>query len=343
MLISLVAYNDINKRIPRHCVHEYKRWEEKKLTEPIDLERIADKVTPEYVVFTLVNPEATVDELRPTLSKLNLKMFFGKSDIYRQSVYFTFGLLADLEEPHIVDGKLYLNLQFASLFGELMLIGLAKHVISFELWAGYKEPDYNYKCGRVPLESFEEHFSSYGIMGKLTFLDTPERKELYNKNFEHVIQIPHYTHALPPKLKETTDRFFVRLNWNNPTKGFFFQCENVDLICKVDLSLNGPHGFSYDRFLIRSKCKRINRRLLYLPFNFEKTWSDINASSYEGSVNLSRIDKVFVTITLDKPIECIRIYGLAMNVYRQLEQMGDVVYGHDSLCETEFSEEELIE
>lgn len=330
MFIAMVAYGQANKFIPRHLINGYHTLDNVNLSDSLKIERIADVVTPEYLVLNLVNPEATLEQLRPCLMKMILRMYIGIYDYYHTAYRFPLGFLLDIETPLIMDGKLYLNLQFPILFGELVLIGLAKGEVSFQFCSE----------DHLRMDHFSEMFSSFAIVEKLTFLDTDERRELHTGYFSHVIQNLAYIHFIPSKT-ELSDLYRMNLKYfHHPTKGFFFQCENVDLIKEIRLMLNGENnGFTYNRFLIKTKCIRFNNRIMYLPFHFDKSWSDRSTSAYEGCLNFSQFDKVNMIVKLDEPIAYLRIYALAFDMFRQQSQQGAPIWGGNGSFSTEVIEE----
>lgn len=316
-LMSLIAWGVQNAYIPRNIAYEYESWESESLSQSLLIPRRADIITPEYVQLNLVNPHASVEELKPSLSKLVLQMQIGANPMNNWPL----GLLMDLETPDIIDGKLHLNLHFPSLFGELAQIGLGLHEVRFRFITEEN----------LPLNNFTQQFSTFGIVGKLTYLDTEDRRQLSQSNLEHTIQQVSYLDVVPARtdLTQVSDTYKFLIPFDGPSKGFFIQCANASSIDKINLQLNGIDRYNYNKFLIKTKCKLISNTLLYVPFNIEKSWSDITAQSFIGSTNLSRIDSTIITIKLDTPIANLRLYGLGLNIYRQSGGVGAIAFGQD--------------
>lgn len=115
-LESLVAGQNDNQFIGINVAYDYMTWKSESLTHPVTITKCADVVVPEYVELTLVNPSDNLTDLRSCLYQMILQMEIGDMVISN----FPLGLLMDLETPHIMDGKIYFNLQFSSFFQTLI-------------------------------------------------------------------------------------------------------------------------------------------------------------------------------------------------------------------------------
>jgi len=301
-LLQLVAYGNQNQAMNLTSVaYDY-------LTHPIYsngvlITRNSDIITPEYLELTFTNPDSNnLDYVK----KLILKMTIGGATIQQ----FPLSLLINLNEPIICDGKMYINLCFDMLFGELKMVGLMYHDIYFQL-------------DNTTL------LTTYGITTKLTYLDTTERRNIAQNSFEELIQQITFIDIKADINDEnqTSNIYELRnLPFENISKGFFIECNDVDNLNNINLKFNGRERFNFNRFLIRTKCKKIKQNLLYFPFNYAKEYTEKTIVSYEGGANLSRMDSVQMTLNFDTAINNVKIYNLSSNLYRQMSGMGGIAY-----------------
>ena len=310
-LMQLVAQGNQNNAMRlRNIAHDYHTYESEGLN-PIVIERIADIVVPEHLELHFSDPNR--DNLQD-VKKLILRMEIG-GQIMQQ---FPLSLLLNLNEPIICDGKMYINLCFDMLFGQLKLIALQYHEVRFKF---LQDDDLN--C-----------ISRYGIVSKLTYLDWEERRNVAQNSSEDVIQQFSFIDVKTDinDSSQSSDIYELRhLPFYNVSKGFFIECDNVDNLNNIFLKFNGTDRFNLNRFLIRTKCKKITQNLLYFPFNYEKTYSERTLQSFEGSANLSRIDTISMTLKFNTAINNVKIYCLQSNIFRQTGGMGGLAYSVD-LC-----------
>ena len=309
--MQLVAVGDENTAMNlRNVAHEYLTFESG-VTNPILITRNADIIIPEYLELEFSDPDRfNISDVK----KLILNMVIGGQTMQQ----FPLSLLINLNEPIICDEKMYINLCFDMLFGDLKLIGLQYHDVRFKF---------------VQNESLN-CISSYGIVSKLTYLDSQEWRDISQRACEDIIQqisfINVKTDINDPS--QTSDIYELRrLPFCHISKGFFIECENVDNLNNIHLKFNNEDRFDLDRFLIRTKCKKINQNLLYFPFNYGKEYTERTITSYEGGANFSRLDIVNMTLIFDTAINNVKIYSLQSNIYRQANGMGGLAFSSD-LC-----------
>ena len=144
---------------------------------------------------------------------------------------------------------------------------------------------------------------------------------------QHIIQTLESTEITCPNQR---NEFRYRMMFGNIHKGFFIECENVDEINEIRLQLNGQDRTYYNRFLVRTKCIKINQHLLYFPLNYDKSYTDRTREGFEGSLNLSRIDVSNLSIKLDNLQSKICIYGLGSNLLRYNSGMAGLAFGSSS-------------
>ena len=265
-LMQLIAIGSQNEALQiRNVAHEYHTYESEGL-QPITINRLADIATLEYLELRFTDTNRTSIENNLT----NIKQLVVDMEIGGQRIQqFPLSLLINLNEPIICDGKMYINLCFDMLFGNLKLIGLQYHEVKIKI-----RNINTVNC-----------ISNYGIVSKLTYLDTVERRDIAQNPREELIQQISFV-EIKTNLNDINQASNIYdmdyLPFSNISKGFFIECNNVDNLNNIHLKFNDQERFNLNRFLIRTKCKKINQNILYFPFNYDKDYSDRTASSYEG-------------------------------------------------------------
>ena len=320
-LLQLVAGNQNAVMGIRNIAHEYYTYESQVLS-PVIIDRRADIIVPEYLELHFSNQNRFNIQY---IEKLTLNMEIGGRKIQQ----FPLSLLVKLNQPILCDGKLYINLCFDMLFGELKIIGLQYHDVRL-----FFSRDNDLSC-----------ISRYGIVSKLTYVDSQERRNLAQNSFEDIIQQFSFIDIKADinDERQTTDSYELRLRFSDISKGLFIECENVDNLNNIYLRFNGSDRFNLNRFLIRTKCKKISQHLLYFPFNDGKEYTERTLQSFEGSINFSRIDLISLTLKFDIAINSVKIYNLQSNLYRQMGGMGGLAYSSDLFNYTDDLRNNVIE
>jgi len=294
----------------RNVAHDYHTYESIGL-QPITLEsfreRLADIATFETLELSFTEPDRIENNLI-NVKKLELVMEIG-GEIVQQ---FPLSLLINLNEPIICERKMYINLCFDMFFGPVKLIGLHVQRVTFKI------RNINTVNGIL----------NYGIVSKLTYLDQPESRYIVENPCEQFIQQISFIEikANLNDINATSNIYDMNnLEFPNVLKGFFIECHNVDFLNNIRLKFNDHDRFNLNKFLITTKCKKINQHLLYFPFNYDMCFLDRTASSYEGSANLFRIN-VNLTLTFCIPTNNVKIYCLNANIYRQMRGLGGLAY-----------------
>jgi hypothetical protein len=305
-LMQLVAYGEQNHAMNlRTIANDYHTYSITNSSELL-IRRLGDIVNIEFLELSFVNPDR--DNLND-IKKLMLTMTIGGQKIQQLPL----SLFINLNEPIISEGKMYINLCFDMLFGNLRLISICHHDVKFAL-------------------SENEIISEYGITTTITYLNMDERRSMALNSHEELIQQISFLDIKADLNDETqtSDTFhLIHLPFSLISKGFFIECDNVDNLNNILLRLNGNDRFNLNRFLIMRKCKKINQSLLYLPFNYEKTYSERTLQSFEGSANLSRLSDISLNLKFNTAINNIKIYCLQSNIYREMGGMGGIVYEPD--------------
>jgi hypothetical protein len=304
-LIQLVALGSQNQGLRlRNVSYEYYTYETTGV-HPLRISREADIVNLEYLELTFCNPERNnLDDVK----KIILTMSIGATIVEQ----FPLSLLINFNEPIICDGKMYINLCFDMFFGGIKLIGLEYSEVRVDL-------KYNDAVSCI---------SRFGIVSKLTYVEQHERLNISQNLFEEFIQQISFINIMTDlnDINQTSNVYDIILPFSNISKGFFIECNNVDNLNNINLKFNSHERFNLNRFLVRTKCKKINQNLLYFPFNYDKNYSDRSAESYEGSPNLNIFGRIKLKLNFDNPINNVKIYSLNSNIYRQADGIGGLVY-----------------
>lgn len=266
----------------------------------IMLERNADIITPEYLELSFV--DSTIDNLS-NVKNLVFNMSIGGVLIQQ----FPLGLLINLDQPNIVDNKMYINLNFNILFGEIKILGLKYHDVFF-----YFDKCESLKC-----------ISSYGIHCKLTYLHGNEKLDLVTTEYTLPIQ---QLSVLNVKSENSTRYDISYLPFYHISKGFFIECDDVNNISDIKLTLDNNEKFTINKTELETKCIKFSQNILYFPFNYEKQYTDISEESFEGGINFSKINKTDLLINFDTPTNNVKIYNLHANTYRQLGGTGGTLF-----------------
>lgn len=261
-----------------------------------------DIIIPEYLELNFFDSN-NIDSNNiylDNIKKMILKMMINSSTILELPL----ALLLNLNKPIYCDNKLYINLCFDFLFGEIKIQGLKSSKVIFELVGNLENVFY------------------YGITSKLKFLDTDERKAVRDLPHKTVVQ----QITIYEEIKDNPTNFFVlnKLPFGK-LKGLFIECENVDHINKISIDF-AYVVVNYDIFLLKTKCKKLNNNMIYLPFNDDKSYTERTIESFEGYFNFSRLDFNKISIYLDSNVNYIKMYGLEINFFMQNEGIGKLAY-----------------
>lgn len=300
-LIQLVAVGAQNQamNIERNLSTEY--FTENFENNILKMRRDCDTKCPEYLEIEL-NPNIDRNTFKNICHKVCLQMEMGGARILTIPLRF----MIHLKNYEICDNKFYISIPFQMFCDDIKLICLAYHEVSFRL------------------TNTENNFTSCKLISKGIYYDDPIRREMAQTNHQDIIQQLASTeiNCLNPR-----NEFIYKMPFDNIHKGFFIECENVDEINEIRLQLNGQDRTYYNRFLVRTKCIKINQHLLYFPLNYDKSYTDRTREGFEGSLNLSRIDVSKLSIKLDNVQSKICIYGLGSNMLRYMSGMAGIAYG----------------
>lgn len=308
-LTQLIAYGKQNEELElRHIANDYHTYSTKYPT-PIIIARDGDIVYVDFLELSFLNQDiVNLNDVR----KLILTMTVGGIKFQQ----FPISLLIDLHEPIMSEGKMYINLCFDMFFKDFKIVRLMRGVnVSFQL-------------------NQNEIISDYGILTTNTYLDSDIRQEMAELCRKELIQQISFVEIKVDLNDEThtSDTFdLCNLPFYSISKGFFIQCDDVNNLNNIRLAFDECERFNLNRFLIMTKCKKINCNLLYLPFNFEKKYSEITIESFEGSPNFSHINKISLKLKFNTAINNVKVYCLHSNIFYTSTGMGGLKYDVD-LC-----------
>lgn len=299
-LVHLVAVGPQNQamNIPRNLATDY--FTENFQNNILTMEKDCDFKCPEYLEIEL-NPNIDRNNFKNICHKVCLEMEIGGSRILNIPLRF----MMHLKDYEICDNKFYISIPFQMFCDDIKLICLPYHEVRFRL------------------KNTENNFMSCKLISKGIYYDDPIRRRMAQNHHEHIIQQLASTeiNCLNPR-----NEFIYNMPFDGIHKGFFIECENVDEINEIKLNLNTHLRTFYNRFLVRTKCIKINQHLLYFPLNYDKSYTDRTSEGFEGSLNLSRIDVVKISIKLDDVQSKICIYGLGSNMLRYMSGMAGIAY-----------------
>lgn len=259
-----------------------------------------DKILPKYLELKMTNQnfnDNTLEQIYSKLEKLSLKYVID--DIILQDI--PLSLLINLNKPIFCDNKIYIQLCF---FKELNMICI-KQTINMILNIS---------------NSLKQYITGFSIICKATYLNTIERRQLYNSNVKlkdicNIFNEINYMNFCNINNSNTT--YVFDINFYRISKGFFIKCDLLNKLSEIQLIvfLNTPR-IVLNKFLIKQNCVTINPNLLYFPFNSEEKYYDDNIKSWEGAINFSRLDDVKLLLKFDEQIQNITIYNLSFNILR---------------------------
>ena len=295
-LLHLVAHGRQNEvmNIPPSLSTEYFTHEFS--NNSLIMQRHCDTKCPEYLEIEL-NPNIDRNNFRNVCHKICFEMEIGGQRILSIPLRF----MMHLKDYEICDNKFYVSIPFKMFCDDIKTICLQYHELRFKL------------------TNTENNFMSCKLISKGIYYDEPIRTEMFNNSHQHIIQQLSSTEITCPN--ERRNEFIYRMPFTSIHKGFFIESENVDEINEIKLQLNGQDRTHYNRFLVRTKCVKINQQLLYFPLNYDKSYTDRTSEGFEGSLNLSRIDLSRLHVKLDNPQSKICIYGLGSNMLRYMSGM----------------------
>jgi hypothetical protein len=294
--------------IPRNLAIEY--FTEEFSNNMLRMGRDCDTKSPEYLTIEL-SEGLDQENFKNICHKICFEMSIGGQIILSIPLRF----MMNLKEYEIYDNTFSITIPFEMFCDDIRVVALHHH----EIW--------------FTLTNTENNFRSCKLISKGVFYDTNLRMPMARDPHEHIIQCLASTEILCTNFLNGNEfqinQFNYNMNFNGLHKGFFIESENVDQINEISLSLNGAQRFLYNRFLVRTKCIKINQHLLYLPFNYDKSYTDRTPVGFEGALNIIDVGKL--NIKLDCPQSKICIYGLGSTMLRYINGMAGLAYDNSNI------------
>ena len=265
----------------------------------LTIPRNSDKILPEYLVFDLFNNETSLNDIYNYLQNVILVL-----DIRVQIIEIPLSLLWNLNTPEIINSKLYLQIPFEMFFGDIRIVGLQFHEVTFNIM--------NYI-------NLTNYVSGYGLICKTYTGDTQYRRQNTDTSNCCTQQIS----SLEVKVslynpESVSNEFRIKTNsFPGFSKGFFIESNNISELNELQFYIYDVIRINYNRFMIRNKCQRINANMIFMAFNPDAKYSERSFNSYVGSINLSEITQSTLHLNFDTPRASVKIYSINMNGYTQ--------------------------
>ncbi len=297
-LMTMVAFGEQNARMGSRTPNERFDTESSDyITENFNVNNFlqisnsCDKIVPEYLEFELA-PNYNIENIH----KACFEMTLSENLLFKQIFNIPLRFLMLLNNYEICDNKLYIQIPFEMFCDKISIVGLHNNFhVNFSL------------------TGITNDFLNSKLIMKRLYFDADVRRELARNQQTIFLQ---QLSSVEINAEEPKNEFKFKAPFRGIHKGFYIECENVDNINNIQIKLNWVETplINYGRFLVKKKCVKVNSKLLYIPFNYEKSQSGRNISDFFGSVNLARIDRTMLNIKLDNPISKVCIYGLGSNV-----------------------------
>ncbi len=271
---------------------------------------------PEYLVFDL---DENVD---PTNFKINyhnvcFEIYINNNRIINIPLRF----MINLKNYEICDNKIYITIPF-----QIFCYDIKISLIDEDIICKLTHIKDNISCKLISKGIYySSSIRTNCIKNRIQFLASNEL--IYN---------------------DPINEFKIFLPFQGIHNGFFIETDNVDEINEIKLLLNGHCRIKWDRFLVKTKCIKINQNLLYFPIN-NKSYTNIidntnilidntnilkQNSELQSTLNLNRMTSAILFVKLDKPQPKICIYGLGLNLLKYNKSMVDLEYKYNNTHET---------
>ena len=266
----------------------------------LTLSRNTDKIIPEYLILNLYDVNTTLETLFNYSRNIYINFKIGTQTLLNIPL----SILWNLKEPEIYDNKLYLQIPFEMFFGDIRIVGLQFHEVTFNIM--------NYI-------NLTNYVSGYGLICKTYTGDTQYRRQNTDTSNCCTQQIS----SLEVKVslynpESVSNEFRIKTNsFPGFSKGFFIESNNISELNELQFYIYDVIRINYNRFMIRNKCQRINANMIFMAFNPDAKYSERSFNSYVGSINLSEITQSTLHLNFDTPRASVKIYSINMNGYTQ--------------------------
>jgi hypothetical protein len=266
----------------------------------LTLSRNTDKIIPEYLILNLHDVNTTLETLFNYSRNIYINFKIGTQTLLNIPL----SILWNLKEPEIYDNKLYLQIPFEMFFGDIRIVGLQFHEVTFNIM--------NYI-------NLINYVSSYSLICKTYTGDSQYRRQNTDTSNCCTQQIS----SLEVKVslynpESVSNEFRIKTNsFPGFSKGFFIESNNISELNELQFYIYDVIRINYNRFMIRNKCQRINANMIFMAFNPDAKYSERSFNSYVGSINLSEITQLTLKLNFDTPRASVKVYSINMNGYTQ--------------------------
>ena len=267
------------------------------------ISRNVDKVCPEYIILDLFDNNIELNVIFNYIKDVYIIFKIGEQNI----IEFPLKLLWNLQEPEIVENKLYIYFPFKNFFGNIFLYNLLYEEANFIL------VNFNRLANCVRRCNLLCKIFVYGNLNQI------------NDVSQNVIQQISSLELMASNNDNTQEanEFVIRTNmFEGLVRGFFIEATNIDELIEFQFFINGNIRTNYDRFLIRNKCFKINDNLLFYPFNDELLYQNSSINMYDGAFYMSNNIVTNMRLKFNNQHNCVKIYALIMNIYTQENGLG---------------------
>jgi len=270
-------------------------FENSKLT----LSRNADKLIPEYLILNLQDNNITLETIHNYAQNMYINLKIGTQTLLNIPL----SILWNLKEPEIFDDKLYLQIPFEMFFGNIHIFGLQFWEVSFNI---------------INHTNLANYVSSYSLLCKTYIGDSRYRRNSIDTSNCCIQQISSLEVKVSLDNPENVSNEFKIITNMFPgfSKGFLIESSNINELNYIQFYINDLIRISYNKFMIRNKCQRVNDTLIFLPFNPDISYSERSFNSFIGSIHLSEAQS-YLKLNFDTPRNVVKIYSINMNDYSQ--------------------------
>jgi hypothetical protein len=284
---------------------------------------IFDKIKPECLILSVNNDyHSNLIFFQTYINPLTLNFTIGTRDIFKIPL----ALLWNLNQPEIINNKLYLQVPFDMFFGNINLCGLRNYEIKFSI---------DYSCihlaGNNNMNIYHAQPMNFDLLCRTVSIDQrnlPFHVDVSRNSIQKISSIQ--INALN---NVNSDEFRIRTNrFGGFVKGFFIESTHIfEYLQEIKFYTNQFIRFHYDPYLIRQKCIKISDDMIYFPFNSEELYENNTHNSYRGSINFDGIESHFLNLKFLHRRQKVRIYALSKNNYNQRDGVFNIRNVHNSL------------
>lgn len=265
----------------------------------LNLSNINSLIYPKFLEITFLNNLINQNEINKILNDVYLTMKVNGICIFNIPLKF----LLHFNKFEIYKNKFYLDLSF-DLFIEEILI-----------------PKSHYLYFIFELINVNNDIVSCNLIMRITHCFS-----FINNTRKNILQ---YLSSVQLNDINGRNYFEYKLPFNGIIKGLFIECDNINNINNLILTLNDNINIQYNHFLIKINCIKISDKLLYYPFNSQKKFNDLSNISFEGSINFNKIQNIKIIVNLTENINNLIIYALGTNIIKYKKNKCNLIFNYN--------------